>query len=181
MMFPRWLRRLLLAVAALALVFGPALYIVFADYRRFLDTPLGVPAGGWVLEVKPGMGIGDIARELRRQPGLLRSAPYLEAYARLNGLAHRLKAGEYAIMSGATPRGSIEQIVAGRVIQYPLTVVEGWTFRQLRQALAAQPKLVQTLQGSSDAEGDGPAGPAGRASRGAVPAGYLSFSRRLHR
>lgn len=151
-MFPRWLRRLLLAVAVLALVFGPALYIVFADYRRFLDTPLGVPISGWVVEVKPGMGIGDIARGLRRQPGLLRSAPYLEAYARLNGLAHRLKAGEYAIMPGATPRGAIGQIVAGRVIQYPLTVVEGWTFRQLRQALAAQPKLVQTLQGASDAE-----------------------------
>jgi UPF0755 protein len=105
-----------------------------------------------VLEVKPGSGIADLARELQRQPGLLRSVLYLEAHVRLNGLAPRLKAGEYAITPGLTPRALIDRIVAGRVIQYPLTVVEGWTFRQLRQALAAQPKLVQTLQGSSNAE-----------------------------
>jgi UPF0755 protein len=145
-------RRLLLTLAALVLVFGPALYLIHVDYRRFLDTPLGVPAGDLVLEVKPGSGIAVLARELQGRPGLLRSAPYLEAYVRLNGLAPRLKAGEYAITPGLTPRALIDRIVAGRVIQYPLTVVEGWTFRQLRQALAAQPKLAQTLRGLSDAE-----------------------------
>jgi hypothetical protein len=34
---------------------------------------LSVPASGLVLEVKPGAGIGSIARELQQQPGLLRS------------------------------------------------------------------------------------------------------------
>ena len=80
------LRRLLLTLAALALIFGPALFIVYADYRLFLDTPLGVTADGQVLDIKPGMSISGMARELRQRPGILRSAPYLEAYARLNGL-----------------------------------------------------------------------------------------------
>ncbi len=151
-MFFKRLRQLLLALTALALIFGPALYIIHADYRAFLDTPLGVPVGGLVLELKPGMGVADLARELRRQPGLLRSALYLQAYARLNRLALRLKVGEYAIAPGVTPRGLLEQIVAGRVIQYSLTVVEGWTFRQLRWALAEHPKLRQTLREASDAE-----------------------------
>ncbi|MCC8998232.1 MAG: endolytic transglycosylase MltG [Candidatus Contendobacter sp.] len=146
------LRRFLLALAALALIFGPALYIVYADYHRFLDTPLGAPAGGLVLEIKPGMGITDLVTELRRQPGLLRSALYLQTYARLSGLASRLKAGEYAIAPGVTPRGLIKQIVAGRVLQHGLTVVEGWTFQQLRHALAAHPKIAQTLWEASDAE-----------------------------
>jgi UPF0755 protein len=147
-----WRKRLLLALAALALIFGPVLYIVYADYRAFLDTPLGVPAGGLVVELKPGMGVAGLARELRRQPGLLRSAPYLQAYARLNRLALRLKAGEYALAPGMTPRTLLEQIVAGRVIQYSLTVVEGWTFRQLRRALAEHPKIRQTLGDASDAD-----------------------------
>ncbi|HRY14829.1 MAG: endolytic transglycosylase MltG [Candidatus Competibacteraceae bacterium] len=134
--------------------FGLALFLalLYADYQRFLDAPLEIPADDQVLEVKPGMGIGAIARRLQHRPGLSRPAFYLEAYTRLNGLAQRLQAGEYALSPGLTPRTLIDQIVAGRVIQYPLTVVEGWTFRQLRQALTAHPKLKQTLQGLSDEE-----------------------------
>lgn len=152
MTVPMWLRRLLLTLAALALIFGPALSIFYADYRAFLDIPLGVPVGGIKLEIKPGTGVAELAQDLRRQPGLLRSAPYLQLYVRLNGLAPRLKAGEYAIAPGTTPRGLMAQIVAGRVIQHSLTVIEGWTFRQLRQALAAHPKIAQTLREVSDAE-----------------------------
>lgn len=144
--FPPWV------LAVLALLIGGLLHGIWADYRRFLDTPLGVPPEGLVLAIKPGMGIGDIARDLQRRPGLSRPALYLEIYTRLNGLAPRLKAGEYALSFGLTPRILIDRIVAGRVIQYPLTVVEGWTFRQLRQALAAHPKIAQTLRQASDAE-----------------------------
>ncbi|QQS55069.1 MAG: endolytic transglycosylase MltG [Candidatus Competibacteraceae bacterium] len=139
-------------LTALALVAGAVTLGFHADYRRFLDTPLGVPTGGLVLEVKSGMGIGAIARELQRQPGLLRSAFYLEVYARFNGLAPRLKIGEYALAPGMTPRDLLERIATAQVIQYPLTVVEGWTFQQLRQALAAHPKIARTLREANDAE-----------------------------
>ncbi|MFZ4791078.1 MAG: endolytic transglycosylase MltG [Candidatus Competibacteraceae bacterium] len=145
------LRRWLLSLTALALIFAPALYLGYADYRAFINTPLGVPSGGLTLEVKPGMGIGAIAQALQRPPGLLRSTIYLEVYARFSGLAPRLKAGEYALIPGMTPRSLLERIAAGQVIQHALTVVEGWTFRQLRQALAEQPKLIHTLQDLSDA------------------------------
>jgi UPF0755 protein len=59
MRFQRWLW----ASAAVALIFGPALYILYADYRVFLDAPLGVPAGGLTLEVEPGVGVADLARK----------------------------------------------------------------------------------------------------------------------
>ncbi|MCP5158577.1 MAG: endolytic transglycosylase MltG [Gammaproteobacteria bacterium] len=144
-------KRLLLALAGL-LALGLTLSLIYIDYRLFLDTPLNVPADGQVLEVRPGMGIGDIAQDLQQRLGLSRPALYLEAYTRLNGLAHRLKTGEYALAPGITLETLIDRIVAGQVIQYPLTVVEGWTFRQLRQALTKHPKLAQTLQGLSDAE-----------------------------
>jgi len=147
-----WRKCLLIAFATLMLALGLALSLIYADYRQFLDTPLKIPADGQVLEVKPGMGVGAITRALQRQPGLTGPALYLEVYARLNGLAPRLKAGEYALSPGLTPRALIHQIVAGQVIQYSLTVVEGWTFRQLRQALTEHPKLAQTLPGLRDAE-----------------------------
>lgn len=148
----RFLSRILVLLALLALLVAGLLYGVWIDYQRFLDTPLDIPAEGLVLEVKPGMGIGMIARELQRQPGLSRPPLYLEAYARLDDLASHLKVGEYALSPGMTPRDVLERIVAGRVIQYSLTVVEGWTFHQLRQALAAHPKIGQTLGDASDAD-----------------------------
>ncbi len=40
----------------------------------------------------------------------------------------------------------------GEVVQYNLTLVEGWTFAQVRQALARADKLQQTLDGLSDAD-----------------------------
>lgn len=137
---------------ALAFGLGLSLALMYADYRQFLETPLPVPAQGLTLDIQSGTGIGQLVRQLQQQPGLSRPAIYLEAYARLNGLASRLKAGEYALTPGLTPRALLDRIVAGRVIQYPLTIVEGWTFRQLRQALMAHPRLVQTLSGLSDAE-----------------------------
>lgn len=151
---PRWGKRLLLVLAALIVVGGSAAYVLYADYRAFLDQPMALSADGLTLEVKPGMGMIDLIAQLQRQPGLSRSRAqwYLQAHARLNGLASRLKAGEYALTPGLTPKALLDQIVAGRVIQYSLTVVEGWTFRQLRRALAQHPQITQTLRDASDAE-----------------------------
>jgi UPF0755 protein len=149
-MFPQ--RRVLLGIVAIGLLaLGLIVGLVYANYRMFLDTPLKVPDAGLVLEISPGMGVSRIAQHLQQQ-GVLASPRYFEAYARLNNFASQLKAGEYAMTSGATPRLLVEQIVEGRVIQHTLTVVEGWTFQQLRQALAAHPKIAQTLTAATDAE-----------------------------
>lgn len=145
-------RRVVLGIGAIGLLaLGLIVGLVYANYRIFLDTPLKVPNAGLVLEVSPGMGVNRIAQQLQQQ-GVLTSPRYFEAYARLNHFASQLKAGEYGITANATPRLLIEQIVEGRVIQHALTVVEGWTFQQLRQALAAHPKIAQTLKALSDTE-----------------------------
>lgn len=145
-------RRVVLGIGAIGLLaLGLIVGLVYANYRIFLDTPLKVPDAGLVLEVSPGMGVSRIAQQLQQQ-GVLTSPRYFEAYARLNHFASQLKAGEYGITANATPRLLIEQIVEGRVIQHALTVVEGWTFQQLRQALAAHPKIAQTLKALSDTE-----------------------------
>ncbi len=135
---------LLLGVLLVAvLLVGFALYV---DYRTFLETPLTVPEQGLEFQVPPGSSVAGLARDLEDR-GALRSALYLRAYARLTGQASRIQAGEYTIAPGATPRTLLTQWVAGRVIQYALTVVEGWTFRQMLEAVHAHPKLRHTLEG----------------------------------
>lgn len=142
----RWLGWGALAGMALAAV------LTYSDYQRFLATPLPLAPSGLVLELAPGSGIRQLTQQLTQQAGLSGRGWYLELYARLHGLAPRLQAGEYALTPGTTPRQLLEQIAAGRVVQYALTVVEGWTFAQLLQALAAHPKLQHTLTGLSAAQ-----------------------------
>lgn len=125
--------------------------VLYADYRAFLDERLTVPDQGIEFNVSPGASIGAIAAELKAQ-GVLRSAVYLRAYARLHGLASQIKTGEYLIAPGSTPRTLMEKLVAGRVIQYALTIVEGWTFRQMLDAIHSHDKLEPTLKGLDDAE-----------------------------
>ena len=141
----RWLSIGLLV----ALLGGGWLIYAVYDYRTFLNTPLAVAEAGLEFTIPAGESVKTTAVRLQEQ-GVLRSALYWQVYARLQGLAPRIKAGEYLLKPDATPRTLLEQFVAGRVIQYPLTIVEGWTFHQLLQAVASHPKLKQTLTGLSD-------------------------------
>jgi UPF0755 protein len=59
--------------------------------------------------------------------------------------AHRIKSGEYRLEPGLTPTGLLDLLVAGKTIQYSLTLVEGWNFKQVMGAIAEHPELVQTL------------------------------------
>src|SRR5262249_39278258 len=67
-------------------------------------------------------------------------------------VASRLHAGEYAVPAGTTPRELLRRMAAGDVIQHRFTIVEGWTFRQLRAALGADAGLRQSLTTLSDSE-----------------------------
>lgn len=124
---------------------------LYAHYRAFVDTPLEVPAEGLVIQVQAGDSIQRVAARLY-QAGALDAAPYFRLLGRLSGQASRIQVGEYRIDPGTTPRALLAAMASGRVLQHSLTVVEGWTFRQLRQALAAHPRIQQTLGDLSDAE-----------------------------
>jgi len=77
---------------------------------------------------------------------------YWRALAREMGVAGRLHAGEYALMPGITPRQLLAKMAVGEVIQHHFTIVEGWTFSQLRNALTQDAGLVPTLTASADAD-----------------------------
>ncbi len=121
------------------------------EYRAFIDRPMNVPAEGYVLDVPAGSSLARVASQLEAA-GVIDQALLLRAYGRLSGQAARIKAGEYALAAGTTPRQLLEKLVAGEVVQYTLTLVEGWTFKQLMQAVRAHPALTQTLTGLSGEE-----------------------------
>ncbi|MGO2489717.1 MAG: endolytic transglycosylase MltG [Pseudomonas taetrolens] len=82
--------------------------------------------------------------------GTLRDALWLRLYWRFNLEGQPLHSGEYRMMPGMTAQELIGLWQRGEVVQYSLTLVEGWTFRQVRSALSRHEKIEQTLDGLSD-------------------------------
>ena len=84
--------------------------------------------------------------------GLIRDAFWLRIYWRFNLADQPLHSGEYRMVPGMTMEGLIGVWKRGEVVQYSVTLVEGWNFRQVRAALAKDEKLQQTLANLSDSE-----------------------------
>ena len=72
-------------------------------------------------------------------------------HANREGLATRLKAGEYRLQPGTSPEMLLDQFVAGDVILHALTLPEGWTFRQALAAIQSHPQVSAELKGLDDA------------------------------
>ncbi len=74
-----------------------------------------------------------------------------QALARLTGAAGKVQVGEYALRPGITPRQLLIDMRDGKVVSYRFTLVEGWTIRDLRRALAKATHLKQETAGLDDA------------------------------
>nr|WP_219736256.1 endolytic transglycosylase MltG [Pseudomonas chlororaphis] len=115
-----------------------------------LEQPLNLTQEQ-LLDVPAGSTPGGTFNRLQAN-GVLKDAFWLRLYWRFNMEGQPLHSGEYRITPGMTAQGLIGVWQRGEVVQYSLTLVEGWTFRQVRAALAKHDKLEQTLSGLSDSE-----------------------------
>ncbi|MES9845721.1 MAG: endolytic transglycosylase MltG [Candidatus Sedimenticola sp. PURPLELP] len=121
------------------------------DYRQFTNTPLALPSEGVVYILEPGSTFKGLANELA-QKGWLSSPVYLRVMARLDGSSAKIKAGEYRIAHGTTPSALLTLLVSGKVTHYSMTLVEGWSFRQMLGAIQSNKNIKHTLEGLTDAE-----------------------------
>lgn len=106
--------------------------------ERLLDVPAGATPTGTFNRLEAD--------------GVLDDAFWLRLYWRFNLEGQPLHSGEYRMSPGLTAEGLIGLWQRGEVVQYSLTLVEGWNFRQVRTALAKHEKIEQTLDGLSDSE-----------------------------
>ena len=72
--------------------------------------------------------------------------------ARGTGKSSRIKAGSYELKPGTTPTQLINQLARGEFAQEQLTIIEGWSFRQMRAAIDAHPGLKHDTITLSDTE-----------------------------
>ena len=136
----KWLAALLLLAVLAAL--GPLWWL-----HQPLDTGAGQPTLD--LSIEPGTTPRGVAQAVV-DAGAQTSATTLYAWFRLSGQDRQIRAGSYEISPGTTPRRLLAMLVRGEESLRTVTLVEGWNWRQMRQALARAELLKPDSQGLSD-------------------------------
>lgn len=101
------------------------------------------------LAIEPGTTPRGVARDVVAA-GVRTDPQFLYAWFRVSGQDRLIKAGNYEIPPGTTPRGLLAKLVRGEEALRALTLVEGWSFRQVRQALAGDDQLKPDSRGLTD-------------------------------
>jgi UPF0755 protein len=121
----------------------------YAWLKHGFDAP-GPAAEVSRIEVAPGASLRAVLNHLQAA-GTLRNARAVEWYVRLTGMRVRVESGLYEIAPHASPAQILALFNEGKVVLEQLTVVEGATFADFLEALAAHPHIAHTLRGKSAA------------------------------
>lgn len=144
------IRKLVLLLETGLVLAGLALGIAWWQQDQALHQPLNVTQEQ-LLDVPAGSTPGGLLNRLQTE-GVIKDAFWLRLYWRFNLSSESLHSGEYRIVPGMDAQSLLALWQRGEVVQYSLTLVEGWSFRQVRAALGKQTKLEQTLGNLTDAE-----------------------------
>jgi UPF0755 protein len=132
-------------------LFVLALLAVAAAYLWVARRPLPLPEEPFTFTVRSGATLRAVAHELTGA-GVLPADWTLVALARIEGVDRTIKAGNYEVPRGTTLSGLLAKLTQGDVTQTSFTIVEGWSLRELREALRADPDIAKTVVDLPDAE-----------------------------
>jgi UPF0755 protein len=120
-----------------------------AGFYYWAGQPITTEGDPIQFTIEPGSGVGSAAQQIAKAGAPVN--PFMfSMLARVMQQASRIKAGAYELKPNTTPRALVGQLVRGEFAQESLTIIEGWTFKQMRQALAASKSLKHDTADLSD-------------------------------
>ncbi len=131
------LAAVLIMLAGIAAAIGVRAAMATLDQPSSLATPL-------IYQVPAHARFAQVAAELNAR-GVIAHPRIWRWYARWQGKAASIKAGEYSIAPGITPRRLLQQLIQGQVVLHAFTIVDGWQVRELLDALRRSPEVRSTL------------------------------------
>jgi UPF0755 protein len=140
----RFLRNLILLAVLLPTLLASWMY-------HFANTPVTLPQAPYYFVLKHGSTLRGVAQQLVQEK-VLREPWSFTAMVRIFGKAEEIKAGNYQFEAGLTPLELFTKITNGDVTQSGVMFIEGWTFRQMRDALNQQEGLRHMSMELTDAE-----------------------------
>jgi len=114
----------------------------------WLQSPLSMTSDNVELAIEPGTSSRAVGQAIA-DAGVNTSPLLFYTWFRLSGQSRLIRAGNYEIGRGDTPWTLTEKLVRGQETLRSVTLVEGWTFRQMMSALAKADGLRSDTHGLS--------------------------------
>ena len=114
----------------------------------WVDQPMRL-AGSVDLSIEPGTLPRNVALAVAKS-GVDVQPDLLYAWFRISGQGRLIKAGNYELAPGLTPRRLLAKLTRGEEALRAVTLVEGWTFRQFRAALGKEDQLKPDTKALAD-------------------------------
>ena len=138
------MRKFLLIVLLLAVAGGVGGAIYWQRVNAVMRAP-GPHEQPLELVVRPGATVRAVLADLDSR-GALANRRAVEIDLRVRGWP-QVKSGRYEIPPHASPAEILQQLAEGRVVLEALTIIEGWTFADMRRAIEAHAGVKSTLKG----------------------------------
>ena len=124
---------------------------IWSSYQNALEEKLVIQNENLDYSIKSGRSLSSVIYDLANKD-IIKQPRYLLWYARLNGLSNKMKTGDYRLSSNNTAQEFLDDIFTGKVVQFSLTVIEGWSFNQLLEAISKHPQIKHTVADKSKEE-----------------------------
>lgn len=147
------MRRALIGFALVCVTLAVSALLAWQSMQRYLQTPMAM-GDDYALTIERGATLGKVLKRLEAD-GISKDGHWLLLEARLDGTAAHIKAGDYTLRAGMTPRDMLEMFVAGDVDLERLTIIEGWTAAQAVALLVAHPAIENDLPVAPGRRADG--------------------------
>jgi UPF0755 protein len=105
------------------LIFGTTVGVGWFFFHTYADNA-GPLEQEIVFEVRPGMTLASVAKELAKQ-NIIKKPSWFLVLAKIEGQSNRMKVGEYQFVPDISPREVLEVITSGRSIGRNFTIAEG--------------------------------------------------------
>ncbi len=138
------------ALVLLSLLIAAAAVVAWG-WQRFQVEPIEFRESPIRFTVPSGANVRGIANALRAQ-GVDVQPTELWLWYKLRGHDGKLKAGTYELAEPMTIDALLDKLVRGDVLMMSIRFIEGWSFRQMREAIDANPELAHETRGLAPAE-----------------------------
>ncbi|MGB0893561.1 MAG: endolytic transglycosylase MltG [Parashewanella sp.] len=135
----KWRVTILAVFISLLLIIAVGSYLVLYNIQQYVQQPLIVNEDR-ELWVESGASLNGTLLKLERQ-GVITQLWKLKAFVKMNPQFNKIRAGVYQISVTDTPLRLLDKLTKGEVKQYSITLLEGHTIKQWKQALVRAPKL----------------------------------------